>query len=364
MDFSELSNILNSVIRRGVPGNISSRGTSRAKRSKRTRDTSQMGLESADLEDNVSLGEYAFKDVNWDIKRDFGEGADDELKDERDEGGGGTEEGESQGYDEGFEEELSPSLEEELSQGKGEGEHIHEEVSHQRLEGISELPLEEPEEKPVEIAPSPSIASPEMAGFQPLLMDAEEFYGDTLEAMIEEARALEEDQSPSTEDLEGKGIEVNGSEGFKRAVDNILRLVPNYPLNKLAQERVLIEEGSKARVLLSGRRIRISYPSPSSSRYNDWALGLRVLLGIALDKVIGGERFSSLKSPAMLNAINSIRYRGEKLVYPTDITPWKLFAIATALLLTDSSEDETLNLSTLAKRSRTLYDYLISLYKL
>jgi len=170
--------------------------------------------------------------------------------------------------------------------------------------------------------------------------------------MLEEAK----EEEPVVR--EPSNFEVEGSQEFKNLVNSALASLPSYPLTKLKDGNIRIEEGEEISVTFSEKGITISFPV--TLKGVDWNFAFRVALGIAFDRLFGGDTFSSLKSPAMKNSINAIRYKGESLFYPVPLSSWKIFAFASAMLMSDSSEE----ISLLAEKSKTLYNYLVNMYRM
>lgn len=212
---------------------------------------------------------------------------------------------------------------------------------------------------------APSIVT---ESYQPLIMEAEEFYGETLSSMLEEALREEEIQDLSPEILEKvslepgergrkSGITISGSEAFKVKVEEVINGLPSYVRKKLSELGLRITQSEQKKFLINEGLIL--YPPPATAL---WEFELKILLGVALDLAIGGGELSSRRSTLLRDSINAIKYRSERFPYPIlNLDPAKVFSYAFAFITTPKGK---FNSSKLARSSRTLYRYMVNLLRL
>ena len=369
MDFNEISHLLSEAIRRGVPGKLSTAKTSKKGKSRRARESAEAGSSEV-FQDEVSLGEYAYKDVNWELYKEARarkeEPEDEEPSEEDTDTQGEGSQSEHQGS---WEEDLDGSSSSDSTDFTDPTELAPEEIS---VEASSEKPQENSIPEDIEdgrakekSGDAPSIVTER---YQPLIMEAEEFYGETLSSMLEEALREEEIQDISPEILEKvslepgeedreSGITISGSETFKVKVEEVINGLPSYVRKKLSELGLRITQSEQKKFLMSEGLIL--YPPPATAL---WEFELKILLGVALDLAIGGGELSSRKSTLLRDSINAIKFRSERFPYPIlSLDPAKVFSYAFAFITTSKGK---FNSSKLARSSRTLYRYMVNLLRL
>ncbi len=356
MDFGELNRILDSVIHRGVPSSYSAGELKGTKRRRRARESTA----TDDLSSELSDEEYLYRDVNWDRF----------YRDGEDSGEGESEQGKSYESDELPEESESEYLESlelqelwQIETTSPEGETVESKLVEKR-ESYEKLPEGEFLEPVLETTQgNEEIMEPDettLSGHQllscefsaqPLLMSPEEYYGSSLEVMLQEAESNSQEEGPQrVSDPDLRGIRLEGDEKFKLDMKSILDKLSRQVMRKLSGLTVV--QDNKSYIELDRFTLHIK---PGEDRAVIYAL-----LAVALDKGLAQEGLSSFRSPvirrgysmALKNQVDS------GFIFPSQVyDELNYFAWGVAGFM-DTAEEEGLSRDNLIRRARNLYDYL------